>query len=184
MGMMRSLFSATLRPGRRRLAPLTAMMAIFALGFATGALVRPLPQAPMAGFAEHASLRPSAPPAVAAGGFDAYPADVIRVIDGDTFEARVRVWPGLAVETKVRLRNIDAPELHARCADELAKAEAARSALQTMLAAGGVTLSRVGLDKYGGRVDAMVATRDTANVSAALLDGGFARSYGGGRRGG
>jgi endonuclease YncB( thermonuclease family) len=52
-----------------------------------------------------------------------------------------------------------------------------------MLAAGGVTISRVGIDKYGGRVDAAVATRDTADVSAALLNGGWARSYDGGRRG-
>ena len=113
-----------------------------------------------------------------------YPAEVVRVIDGDTFEARVRVWPGLDVSTKVRLRNVDAPELHARCADELAKAQAARAALETMLAAGGVTLSRVSLDKYGGRVDAFVATRDTADVSAALLSGGWARSYEGRRRAG
>ncbi len=113
----------------------------------------------------------------------AYPAEVVRVIDGDTFEARVRVWPGLDVNTKVRLRNIDAPELHARCADEHVKAEAARTALETILGAGSVTISRVGLDKYGGRVDALVATRDTADVSAALLNGGWARSYDGGRRG-
>ena len=67
----------------------------------------------------------------------AYPAEVVRVIDGDTFEARVRVWPGLDVNTKVRLRNIDAPELHARCADELGKAQAARAALEAMLAPAG-----------------------------------------------
>ena len=113
----------------------------------------------------------------------AYPAEIMRVIDGDTFEARVRVWPGLDVNTKVRLRNIDAPELHARCAEEHDKAEAARAALQSILAAGGVMISRVGLDKYGGRVDALAATRDTADVSAALLNGGWARSYDGGRRG-
>jgi endonuclease YncB( thermonuclease family) len=83
----------------------------------------------------------------------------------------------------VRLRNIDAPELHARCVDEHVKAEAARGALETILAAGSITVSRVGLDKYGGRVDALVATRDTADVSAALLNGGWARSYDGGRRG-
>jgi endonuclease YncB( thermonuclease family) len=112
----------------------------------------------------------------------AYAADVVRVIDGDTFEVRVHAWPGLDVTTKVRLRNIDAPELHARCADELAKAQAARTALEHMLAAGGVTLTRVGIDKYGGRIDALVATRDTADVSPALLGGGFARAYGGGRR--
>jgi endonuclease YncB( thermonuclease family) len=112
-----------------------------------------------------------------------YPAEVIRIIDGDTFEARVRVWPGIDIDTKVRLRGIDAAELHARCGDELAKAEAARTALQTILAQGGVHLSQVGIDKYGGRVDAAVATRTTADVSAALLNGGFARAYGGGKRG-
>jgi endonuclease YncB( thermonuclease family) len=119
-------------------------------------------------------------------GFDpqrVYIAEVVRVIDGDTFQARVRVWPGLDVDTRVRLRDIDAPELHARCASEYAKAEAARVALQTMLAAGGVTISRIGRDKYAGRVDAAVATRDIADVSMALLSGGFARSYDGGRRG-
>jgi len=112
-----------------------------------------------------------------------YPAEVVRIIDGDTFQARVQVWPGLSVDTKVRLRGIDAPELHARCADEYAKAQAARAALETILAAGGVTISRVGIDKYGGRVDAAVATRDAADVSAALLNGGWARSYDRGRRG-
>lgn len=40
-----------------------------------------------------------------------YPAEVVQVIDGDTFEARVHLWPGLNVTTRVRLRGIDAPEL-------------------------------------------------------------------------
>ena len=96
------------------------------------------------------------------------------------------LWPGIDVNIKVRLRKIDAPELHARCADEHDKAEAARAALQTILAAGDVTISRVGLDKYGGRVDALVSTLstlDTADVSTALLNGGWARSDDGGRRG-
>jgi endonuclease YncB( thermonuclease family) len=94
------------------------------------------------------------------------------------------VWPGLDVNTRVRLRDVDAPELHARCTDERVKAEAARTALQDLLAVGGVTLSRVGIDKYGGRVDAAVATRGVSDVSAALLTGGFARGYHGGRRAG
>jgi len=163
-------------------------IAIFALGFAAGATVKPAPPGGAPGDAalaaadqEESTRAPGdagGPPRVGV-----YPAEVIRVIDGDTFQARVRVWPGLDVDTKVRLRNIDAPELHARCADELARAQAARAALETILAAGGVILSRVGIDKYGGRVDALVATRDTADVSTALLEGGFARSYNGGRRG-
>jgi endonuclease YncB( thermonuclease family) len=163
---------------------------VFALGFASGAIVRPGPPQGAAvdgGSAISREVRRPVPEANANlprfNGQLAYPAEVIRVIDGDTFEARVRVWPGLDVSTKVRLRNIDAPELHARCADELAKAQASRAALEATLSAGGVTVSQVGLDKYGGRVDALVATRETADVSAALLGGGWARSYDGGRRG-
>ena len=81
-----------------------------------------------------------------------HPAEVLRVIDGDTFEARVHLWPGLDITTRVRLRGVDAPELKARCAEERVKAEAARDALRTILDQGEVGISRVTLDKYGGRV--------------------------------
>ena len=45
-------------------------------------------------------------------------AEALRVLDGDTFEARVRVWPGFDVTTRVRLRGIDAPEMRARCRED------------------------------------------------------------------
>lgn len=111
-----------------------------------------------------------------------YPVDVLRINDGDTFEARVRIWPGLEVTTKVRLRNVDTAELNARCAEEYRKADTARAALQRMLNEGGVRIAQVGLDKYGGRVLADVSTRATPDVADALLKAGHARSYGGGRR--
>jgi endonuclease YncB( thermonuclease family) len=112
-----------------------------------------------------------------------YVAEVVRIIDGDTFVARMRTGPGRDVETRVRLRSIDAAELHARCREELRLALAARAALQRLLADGRVTLSHVGPDKYPGRIDANVATRSTNDISAAMLSGGFARTYDGGRRG-
>jgi endonuclease YncB( thermonuclease family) len=112
-----------------------------------------------------------------------YAAEVVRIIDGDTFVARMRTEPGGEVETRVRLRSIDAAELHARCSKELRLALAARAALQRLLADGRVTLSHVGPDKYPGRIDANVATRGTNDISAAMLSGGFARAYDGGRRG-
>jgi endonuclease YncB( thermonuclease family) len=166
-----------------------AALLVFAAGFMAGAIVRPVRPLPSAAsiessqatFNDAAALSPSAAIVPTADATLVYPAEVLRVIDGDTFEARVHVWPGLDVNTKIRLRNIDAPELHARCADEAAKAQAARTALETMLAP--VTVSRIGIDKYGGRVDALAATRDTPDISTALLTGGFARSYDGGRRG-
>lgn len=112
-----------------------------------------------------------------------YAAEVVRIIDGDTFVARMRTGPGSEVETRVRLRSIDAAELHARCSKELRLALAARAALQRLLAEGNVMLSHVGPDKYPGRIDANVATRNNVDVSAAMLNGGFARAYDGGRRG-
>jgi endonuclease YncB( thermonuclease family) len=111
-----------------------------------------------------------------------HPAEVLRVIDGDTFEARVHVWPGLDITTKIRLRGIDAPELKAHCPAERAMAEAARDALRDMLAEGAIGISAVTPDKYGGRVVADAATRSVASVSAALQAKGLARSYGGGHR--
>lgn len=108
--------------------------------------------------------------------------DVVRTIDGDTFEARVRLSPGLEPVTRVRLRGIDAPELKASCPKESQMAEAATDALRAMLGEGGVTISNIVPDKYAGRVVADVATRRTGNVSTAMLAAGHARSYGGGHR--
>ncbi len=182
---------------------LLAAGAVFALGLAAGSMLRPA-LAPQSVTQHGASSVEAAlaaandsvtPPADAAPAADeaplahrldpsiVYPIEVLRIIDGDTFEARVRVWPGLDVDTKIRLRGIDAAELHARCAGELAQAQAARAALDKILTQGGVTISRVGIDKYGGRVDATIATRNTPDVSAAMLNGGFARAYDGGKRG-
>src|SRR2546423_372402 len=101
---------------------------VFVLGIAAGVLLGPQ-------LSRQTSARAASDPTVAVPAERApamqtgYPAQVLRVLDGDTFEARVSVWPGLDITTKVRLRGIDAPELRARCADELAQAQAARDAL-------------------------------------------------------
>ncbi|MDN5005918.1 thermonuclease family protein [Bradyrhizobium sp. GCM10027634] len=109
--------------------------------------------------------------------------DVIRTVDGDTFVARVHRRGGRDLVARVRLRGIDAPEMKASCQDELDKAEAATEALRNLLGQGGVTIYNLGTEKYG-RVLADVATKRTANVSAAMLAGGYARSYNGGHRDG
>ena len=114
----------------------------------------------------------------------AYGAELVRVVDGDTFEARVHLWPGLTTTTRVRLRGIDAPEMRARCAEEQVKAEDARAALAALLAEGGITVLHVGLDKYGGRVLADATTARTADVSQAMRAKGAVRAYAGGRRAG
>ena len=39
------------------------------------------------------------------------PAEVVDIIDGDTVTVRARIWPGQFVETRVRLRGVDTPEI-------------------------------------------------------------------------
>lgn len=111
-------------------------------------------------------------------------ADVLRTIDGDTFEARVHLAPGQDVVTRVRLRGVDAPELKASCAEELRMAEAATDALRELLRQGDVAVYNIGPDKYQGRVVADVATRRSGSVAAALLAAGHVRAYNGGHRAG
>jgi endonuclease YncB( thermonuclease family) len=88
------------QPGRLWL----AAAAIFAAGAVLGAMiVAPDPPA----------LPPSTLPAPSLS----YPAQVLRVIDGDTFDARVRIWPGMEAVTRVRLRGVDANASAAGTAD-------------------------------------------------------------------
>jgi endonuclease YncB( thermonuclease family) len=193
-------FPALAHPRRGNM--LLGAAALFAAGLTAGALVNPIAEPKLrpflrsmpaqqrvftapSGFSRR-SYGQASVNAQPVRGLDpglAYQADVVRVIDGDTFVARVRVRQGFYVNTHIRLRDIDAAELHARCASELAKAIAARTALERILADGSVTISQVGRDKYPERIDASVATRRIPNVSAAMLSGGYARRYDRGRRG-
>lgn len=111
-----------------------------------------------------------------------YPAEILHIVDGDTFEARVRIWFGQEITTLVRIRGIDAPELKGLCGDELRGAAASRGALEGLLNVGVVTLRDVSLDKYGGRVVASVAVAGSSDVAAAMIASGWARPYNGGRR--
>jgi endonuclease YncB( thermonuclease family) len=165
-----------------RKASTSVCAAIFALGLATGAALGPV-TASRGGSVDDRQSVPSSAISGASLLRAAHPAEVLRVIDGDTFEARVRVWPGIEITTKIRLRGIDAPELtRARCQEERDRAIAARDALAAILDQGDVGVSRVALDKYGGHVLADAWTRATPDISAALLNAGLARSYSGGRR--
>ncbi len=176
MFLSSGLLSANCRPW-----PLVAGAAIFAAGLAAGASMGS-GRDPAVAIQAPSDVETTSSIPITAATRGSYSAQVLRVSDGDTFEARVNVWPGIDITTKVRLRGIDTPELKARCADERMKAEAARNSLTKILAEGDVEIRRVTIDKFGGRVDADASTRSTPDISTALLQAGVARSYGGGRR--
>jgi len=177
MPINRTMLLARPRPLAIRGGSAFAAGAIFLLGLAAGTAVGPVGSRSGAGVVVETS--PASHRAAARG---SHPAEVLRVIDGDTFDARVHVWPGLDVTTRVRLRGIDAPEIKARCGDEYAKAQSAREALTALLAQGGVQIANIGSDKYDGRVVADASTRTTSDVAQALINAGQVRSYDGGRR--
>jgi endonuclease YncB( thermonuclease family) len=112
----------------------------------------------------------------------AYRAEVLRVIDGDTLEARVMIWLDQAVTTRVRLRDVDAPELNGSCMGERAAADAARTALAALVGVRPVILTDIGRDKYGGRIVARVSTMDGVDAGRTLVSAGHARNAGRGRR--
>lgn len=129
--------------------------------------------------ARRAERPPTAERGPIAGPVDA---EVLKIVDGDTLTVRAHVWVGQSVETNVRLDGIDTPELHARCADERAKAEAARALVRTLVADRRVRLHDVESDKYGGRVRARVRTTDGTDIADALVRAGLARPYHGEHR--
>ena len=108
-------------------------------------------------------------------------ARVIKVLDGDTLHVRAFIWLDQEITTKVRLLDIDAPELKGRCAGERALAKQARSfVMQRVLGRGKdqfVQLRDLRHDKYAGRVLARVLSSSGEDLGAALLAAGLARPY-------
>jgi endonuclease YncB( thermonuclease family) len=110
------------------------------------------------------------------------PAEVLRVVDGDTLAVRARIWLGQDITVNARIRGIDAPELHGRCQREKDLAEAARLRLAEAAGAKTVQLTNIENDKYAGRILADVGTDDGADLGAVMLGSGLVRPYDGGER--
>lgn len=113
----------------------------------------------------------------------AVPAQVGYVLDGDTFAARVAVADDVKITVRVRLINVDTPELNGACQDEIKLARRARGRLEKLLPRGTIVeLNNIKDDKYLGRIDANVVMSDGRDVGNVLVREKLARKYSGGRR--
>ena len=124
---------------------------------------------------------PAAAQEVLAGPF---PAQILRVIDGDTLRVRTRIWLGMDMGIVVRIDGIDAPELRGRCTAERRLAKSARDALLDLVEGHAIRLYDIRNGKYAGRVVARVTRIDGADIGVALIAQGVARRYDGRRRAG
>jgi endonuclease YncB( thermonuclease family) len=92
------------------------------------------------------------------------------VVDGDTF------W--LAGE-KVRIADIDAPEVHGQCPYETALAAKATSRLYALLNAAPFALHRTGTDRYGRTL--AIVTNARGSIGDQLVREHLARTWSGRR---
>lgn len=98
----------------------------------------------------------------------------VRVIDGDTFD-----YGGM----RVRVADIDTPEVHGRCADEIALAARATRRMRALLNEGPFELHRLASgrdeDRYGRKL--RIVTRGGRSIGDQLVSEGLARTWSGRR---
>jgi len=110
-------------------------------------------------------------------------ATVGYVFDGDTFAAKVNLEDDIKISVRVRIRDIDAPEISGQCDDEIKNALKAKNRLKELLPIGSVIeLSEIKDDKYLGRIDARVKTSNGIDISSVMIKEKLVRKYNGGHR--
>lgn len=110
-------------------------------------------------------------------------AQILRVIDGDTLLVEAMPWPQQRMEVYVRIRGIDAPELHSTCQRIRTAAGNARDALEMIASRSPeIRLTRISGDKYFGRVVADVVLASGEDTAEDLLRAGLVEPYDGGRK--
>ena len=104
-------------------------------------------------------------------------AEVIRVIDGDTIEVNAHIWVGQYIRTKVRLLDIDTPEIRRpKCEAERTVGQEAK-AMTERLVGKEVKLYNVKMGSFGGRVLAHLETQTGEDLGAALMAQSLAVAY-------
>lgn len=123
-------------------------------------------------------------PVIAKDKYGPYKAEVLRIIDGDTVELNVRVWPQLTQRIKLRLDGVNTPQKRGRGVSDCEKeaGQKATNFTQKWLPVGEiVTLKQVRLGKYAGRALGQI-WKGGASLGDALIKAGHAKPYTGGKR--
>lgn len=94
-----------------------------------------------------------------------FPVINYRVIDGDTIEVRLEIWPPAStqIEASCRLEGVDAPERFTR------EGKAVKSLLERYLHAKSLECRHIRADKYYGRFVGDIRVVDGPRLSAFLL---------------
>ena len=110
------------------------------------------------------------------------PATVLKVVEGDTFVAEVMPLPDTTRQVRVRVMELDTPELKAACAKERELAKAAKLRAAELLT-GRIRLEvpqARAFDKFG-RLLARVRLEDGRYLAGVLIREGLGRKWTGRR---
>lgn len=111
----------------------------------------------------------------------AHDADLIRIIDGDTYVMRLHIYHGSQTRQHVRLADWDTPEFRGKCQREkdLALKAAIFAGLWFERAGGTVRATSTKQDSFGRPLSALVSAE--GSLGLALRDAGLARPFKRGR---
>lgn len=104
-----------------------------------------------------------------------YLAEVINVVDGDTFDAVVSLGFGVVQVFRVRLDGVDTPEMSTK------KGIMAREFLENLILNKTIILSDAGKEKYG-RARARVKLADGTDLTEKLIEQKIGIAYNGGKK--
>lgn len=121
-----------------------------------------------------------------------YKAEVVRVIDGDTIEVKIEVFPDLFQTIDVRERDLDTPEKRrgkfgAQCEAEVEAAIDVSKYVSELLPPGSIIgVENVDYGKYAGRtvgdIKLLLENGDTVDLGDHLIGLGMAVHYDGGTK--
>lgn len=113
-----------------------------------------------------------------------YPAELVRVTDGDTVRLKVQVWPDTTVTTNVRVAGVDTPETdyRAKCDAELRKGLAATAYTKAFMSGESrITVRNVKHGSFAGRMVGTIKV-DGVDLSQVLIAAGLGRENHGQKR--
>ncbi len=108
-------------------------------------------------------------------------ANVLSIYDGDTITVVFKDAEGNDIKEKIRILELDTPEIKGKCSFEKKKAIQARDRLVDLVSDYPVRIEFFKRDKYK-RMLAHVYTHEGINVAEQLIKENLGRPYAGGRR--
>lgn len=106
-----------------------------------------------------------------------YKAIIVKVIDGDTAEAKVTIRPGLVEDWTLRFLKINAPEIHTKNLDEKIKGEESHRFAEELLLNKEVIVYSEKMDSFGRWLSIIHLPGQDETINDMMLRLGLAKPF-------